>query len=691
MKNHRGEIATLLTLGLVVVGTLITLGTSLFVSNKTTNLASNSKATMSCPSPKKIYTRTSQQTCSGVCTGIPGYAYDSQNMSTLECCCKPTGSAATAAQPAAAQPVGAGSCTLPWVNTSDARDECAPNGYTKVGCQTGFYKCTTPAVAVPAPVTSSFACATGEKKSGTSSQTCSAICGSAGYISNTQQLDGATRNCCCNKATAPAAPAASSGTSSYQCSEGEPISTSGTCFSTCEANGSTYVSNSQGTGVDGKHYCCCKKTESGKGFDTCYKAYTPGSYGCEAPSSKVVVYAPSMAAVGMDNCSKYNTNSNTSLYFAQAPGAYSDGQCAVVWSGALDVGAKSQEAQQLIEPPVEIPDETGDDIPGEEADNCIKRVGFKCSSGGYTGSTKTFDYYKSTAAGCTSNTVGGSCYGTSPTSCSTEWNVFLKSQCSSATGGGSNSCKSLTISCKDTTSTATGTRSYKKDENCNNKDKCFGFNDCSSFTSEEIMKLIYNSCELGVSPANEVSLAGNNVTFNPSSQCTNSECLDPNKGIFYSYKCASIPQTINGKTQCSSSSFYEGSNCINLRKDLNANNIQQAYCNADYPGNVSFSSDVKRPVTISYTVNQTGAINIDPSLPTITLNIQNNYGLGIFTKSFTIGTTSFPAPGSTTINTGTNVIKAYLSYQNSNKGTTTLPCQQVNVVNKKANITCDIK
>lgn len=44
MKNKKGEIATLLTLGLVVVGTLITLGTSLFVSSNKTNLASNSRA-----------------------------------------------------------------------------------------------------------------------------------------------------------------------------------------------------------------------------------------------------------------------------------------------------------------------------------------------------------------------------------------------------------------------------------------------------------------------------------------------------------------------------------------------------------------------------------------------------------------------------------------------------------------------
>ena len=43
MQNHKGEIATLLTLGLVIVGTLITLGTSLLVNNKK-NIASNPKA-----------------------------------------------------------------------------------------------------------------------------------------------------------------------------------------------------------------------------------------------------------------------------------------------------------------------------------------------------------------------------------------------------------------------------------------------------------------------------------------------------------------------------------------------------------------------------------------------------------------------------------------------------------------------
>ena len=49
MKNKKGEIATLLTLGLVLVGTLITLGTSFFVNK--TKIASNPKAQCAGPIP----------------------------------------------------------------------------------------------------------------------------------------------------------------------------------------------------------------------------------------------------------------------------------------------------------------------------------------------------------------------------------------------------------------------------------------------------------------------------------------------------------------------------------------------------------------------------------------------------------------------------------------------------------------
>lgn len=69
MKNHKGAIATLLTLGLVVIGTLVTLGTSLFVSNQKTNLASNSRADTgvyhACSIDNPAYTTGGYYICSG--------------------------------------------------------------------------------------------------------------------------------------------------------------------------------------------------------------------------------------------------------------------------------------------------------------------------------------------------------------------------------------------------------------------------------------------------------------------------------------------------------------------------------------------------------------------------------------------------------------------------------------------------
>lgn len=62
LKRRKGEIATLLTLGLVLVGSLITLGTSLFISNKKTNLASNPRAQVPC--------EINQKNCTEICGNI---------------------------------------------------------------------------------------------------------------------------------------------------------------------------------------------------------------------------------------------------------------------------------------------------------------------------------------------------------------------------------------------------------------------------------------------------------------------------------------------------------------------------------------------------------------------------------------------------------------------------------------------
>lgn len=77
MKNHKGMVATLLTLGLVIVGTLVTLGTSLFVSNRNSNLASNSRAaSMNCMTPRRCNDKVFYQT---------GGTYYSSNKNGREC------------------------------------------------------------------------------------------------------------------------------------------------------------------------------------------------------------------------------------------------------------------------------------------------------------------------------------------------------------------------------------------------------------------------------------------------------------------------------------------------------------------------------------------------------------------------------------------------------------------------------
>lgn len=473
MRNYKGEIATFLTLGLVLVGAVVTLASSYF-TNQQKNMATASRAANSpipCSTVKSTYTKGSYYSCNGKYYKLSTCANEIT---------EGVGNYCKALNPSTPVPAPATDGTLAACEYTDtlAVAECgSAANTTSTGCGKNSknqqtYKCKTD---VAASVESSFICAIGEKKSGTSSQTCSVICGTAGYISNTQQLDGTTRNCCCNKSAESVAPVAS-GSSSYQCSEGEPVLANGTCFSTCEANGSTYVSNSQGPGADGKNYCCCKKTESGKGFDTCYKAFTPGLYGCEAPSSKVVIYAPSMAAVGMTNCSKYNTNSNTSLYFAQAPGAYSDGQCAVVWSGALDVGAKNQEAQQLIEPP---PAPVEEEIP----------PGDKCENMG------------------SSLICRGSCE--SPNVCKASQGKTDKKWCCQSDGSGisdlldTSLCKVEVSTCKNMVQVGGDTRiSYYKSSNPLCSGKCYGIYSsgvpstrCDTHTWEELKNLKLSDCQ----------------------------------------------------------------------------------------------------------------------------------------------------------------------------------------------------
>lgn len=201
MKNHRGEIATLLTLGLVLVGTVVTIATSLIANNQK-NIASNPRAatTYSCC---KVYETSSL--CSGGKRIVNmGNTYSSTcAANNLVDCASVGGPTASGASicPAAGAGGGTGGATLPACeyNLSLAKVECGTNNYTSDGCKAGTYKCKGAPAVSPPPATIPFTCSTGSPQSGTSAETCSDICAPNNYVSGSQKVDGSTRNCCCSQ------------------------------------------------------------------------------------------------------------------------------------------------------------------------------------------------------------------------------------------------------------------------------------------------------------------------------------------------------------------------------------------------------------------------------------------------------------------------------------------------------------
>lgn len=276
MRNRKGEIATLLTLSLVIVGAVMTVASSYF-TNKQKSLTSNPKAsTVNC-----VFLNSTECNLAKKSGDCPQWNF--------------------------------GSCIV---------------------CKNGKYRC--PGT-LDDSVSPSSQASTSPTKTSTSTKTPTSL--------------------------------------SFICSNGgEPILANNiSCETLCRNNNMTYVPNSQGQGSDGKHYCCCKKTEAGQEYDTCYKAYKPGLYGCQAPLSKIVIYAQSMSAVGMTDCTKYNTNTNTSLYFAGKPGQYEDGACARVWDGNMSLSEKQKQAKELMisSTPTPKPELTTSPIETPPRDGCI--------------------------------------------------------------------------------------------------------------------------------------------------------------------------------------------------------------------------------------------------------------------------------------------------------------------------------
>jgi len=202
MENKRGEIATLLTLGLVLVGTLVALGTSLFVSNKKTNITSNSRAS-GCYVIREVpvgYWRCPAG-CGALASGTcPGYEHNSTDSSCSSC-----GSAAAPTSVPAATVVPTQGTLCATCHT--APPTVAPTQGTL--CAT----CHTVPTAVPTPRPVSG------KRNGLNNCTPEQICGGYdNYVPSSQYSDGSIRVVTCKNLSIPASPAS--------CNAGSNIPTS---------------------------------------------------------------------------------------------------------------------------------------------------------------------------------------------------------------------------------------------------------------------------------------------------------------------------------------------------------------------------------------------------------------------------------------------------------------------------------
>lgn len=153
--------------------------------------------------------------------------------------------------------------------------------------------------------------------------------------------------------TAPVVGTCTSGGQKFLGTNGYNVDTPGDI---CKANGGTYVGNNQQGNENGQRWACCKLTDTTLGFDGCCKAYRPEMYDCPG-GNKVVIYARSMSAVGMTSCSKYNSSTNTSMYFACDPNKYVDGGCtsSIIWDGGMSVDDKNNQGNLVNATPTPEP------------------------------------------------------------------------------------------------------------------------------------------------------------------------------------------------------------------------------------------------------------------------------------------------------------------------------------------------
>lgn len=332
MKNRKGEVVTLLTIGALVVIGVTAIVTSLS-PNQNQKKTTSSRAAMAC--------------MDGEIKCGPATNNDCCDTSTQKC--------------------SAGKC-VPLLDTDCGGPEyCSGNSnkyYKKSGAYYSDQGCssTKKIDSLTTYCAASTATCEGPKKCATSTNTYYVKSGAYYKAAGCPSGTATSLTTVCPPPTStptpkpePTVPAPSTctsgqkfvGTNGYNVDTPEAI---------CTANGGTYVGSSQQGNENGQRWACCKLTDTTLGFDGCCKAYRPDMYGCTG-SNKVVIYARSMSAVGMTSCSKYNSSTNTSMYFACDPNKYPDGECtsSIIWDGGMSVDDKNNQGNLVNATPTPVP------------------------------------------------------------------------------------------------------------------------------------------------------------------------------------------------------------------------------------------------------------------------------------------------------------------------------------------------
>lgn len=197
-------------------------------------------------------------------------------------------------------------------------------------------------------------------------------------------------------------------------------------------------------------------------------------------------------------------------------------------------------------------------------------------------------------------------------------------------------------------------------------------------------------------PIIPINTPGPSPVLNPSNNCVSPplQCPEPHNDIYYSYKCATIPQTINGIIECPIYNFYGGQICKgNVLNGVNLSNVIDIYCNSNYT-----TVEAKRTVLISYTIDQVGALIINPDDPIIRFTIFDdnpNAKPTKYVKEITIGQGSTHTEDVASLETSSNILKWTIDYvplgATRRNGLRVLQSGQINIINGEASINIQIK